>query len=340
MHWTYTKPESGSDLEQGDFLAPTDELKEILQEAHPYFSAAKYIGFVVTTQTCDLVRRGDKSPKAHYINIAAIRSLKDTAPQIYNTIVQSVNDGIFRQSDKESINQFLRRLFNQNEQALGLFYFHDDADLEIGDPSVAFLRVTIALREEHYAELVNARRGGLNPAFQAKLGWLVGNLYSRAATPDWLEKKGQEELDALIQRFSNETIKGKGPVWLDDTLILEGERNGVEFDSSDIPALLEKLEEYRPKPPIEQLAQRISSEVDRVLAPNGHTDKLLSEAFKKTEIQLWKHCNQKIISKKIFVGVLESLKNEVTDILVTDKGAKVANRVKNNGHIKKLLKKL
>lgn len=361
MHWTYSKPEVDSDLQQGDFLVPTDALREILSEVHPHFCADKYIGFVVTTQTCDLVRRGSKSPKAHYINIAAVRSLKDSAAQLFERIAHPVAKGIFPQSNRVTAKEFLHRLFNQNEQALGLFYFHPDADIGLGDHSVAFLRIVIALRAEHYNKLLSARRGGLNPAFQAKLGWLVGNLYSRAATPDWSEQEGGEnELDQLERLYLREHLPGRGPIWVEDELILAGQANNVVFDVRNASELMEGLEQYRPSPPIEKFANEVAKEAKKALTPHIRIHEQVSEAFQKAEEQLSILYDEKIVSgaaesddqqkqdsvaakDEIQNGIkeaLEELKATTIDLLsVNDaKFTKLSNRLKINGKIKKLIR--
>jgi len=361
VHWTYSQPELDSDLQQGDFLVPTDELREILSDVHPHFCADKYIGFVVTTQTCDLVRRGSKSPKAHYINIAAVRSLKDTAAPLFERIARPVAKGIFLESNRVTAKEFLHRLFNQNEQALGLFYLHPDADIGLGDHSVAFLRIVIALRAEHYSKLLTARRGGLKPAFQAKLGWLVGNLYSRAATPDWSEQEGgKNELDQLECLYLKEHLPGRGPIWVEDQLIWEGQANNVVFDGRNTPDLIEELEQYRPPPPIDKLVKEVADQAKAALTPHPRLNEQVSEAFQKAEDQLLMLYDEQIKSgakepdtqhqqdgllvkeeiQNAIEQALDELKAVTVDLLsVNDtKITKLSNRLKNNGKIKKLIK--
>ena len=69
--------------------------------------------------------------------------------------------GVFRMNKKGKARELLERLLDQNEQALGLFYLHSDSDLGIGDPSVAYLRITVALKTDHYPILQGARKGRL-----------------------------------------------------------------------------------------------------------------------------------------------------------------------------------
>jgi hypothetical protein len=361
VHWTYSKSETDSDLQQGDLLSPTENLREILKEVHPHFCAEKYLGFVITTQSCDLVRRGNKLPKAHYINIAAVRSLKDTAAHIFERVVRPVSNGVFRKSDRATAKDLLHRIFNQNEQTLGLFYFHPDADIGLGDHSVAFLRIVIALRVEHYEVLLKARTGGLGPAFQAKLGWLVGNLYSRAATPDWSDYNGgQSELEYLEAEYLKEQIPGHGPIWVDDELILAGQSNNIDFDDFDSASLLNELEQYRPLPSIEKLAGEVIEQAKNVLTVNLYTRKQIDEVFDskaKPLFELYENQlkqsveavgddaqkeseNSTEVVKETIKQSLVELKEEMINLLSVsdDKLNKLSNRLRNNGKVKKLLK--
>ncbi len=49
----------------------------------------------------------------------------------------------------------------------------------------AFLALSVALKIEHYDLCLAAKIAQLTGEFQAKLGWLVGNLYSRVGTKEW-----------------------------------------------------------------------------------------------------------------------------------------------------------
>jgi hypothetical protein len=44
---------------------------------------------------------------------------------------------------------------------------------------------------DHYLDLVNSRFATLNPAFATRLGWMAGNLFSRASVEEW-EYYGEE----------------------------------------------------------------------------------------------------------------------------------------------------
>jgi hypothetical protein len=269
LHWTYSQFESSSDLEQGDILAPNEALRAVLSEVHPHFCKSKYLGFAIATQSCDLVRRGRSLPKARHISVSVIRSLKQVIPTLLSHFVEPVADGVFRTSCKLTAKQFLQRLFNQNEQSLGLFYLHPDASVGVGEPSVVYLRVHVALKAKHYDVLAGARTGRLEPEFRAKFGWLIGNLYARAASRDWTDAEGgKEELDRLIDINLNEQTPGAGPVWVDDELVAASMAAGTVIQGQSPTEVVEILEKNRPPTRAERLVQEILGHVTKQLNPS------------------------------------------------------------------------
>ena len=123
-------------------------------------------------------------------------------PKLVAHVVTPFAPARFPLSGKEEAKRLLERILNQNEQGIGLFFLYQDADLKLGEPSVAMLRVTVSIKSEHYSDLVRARVGRLKPEFQAKLGWLLGNLYNRPATPDWADQEGgAEKFEQLVKDY-------------------------------------------------------------------------------------------------------------------------------------------
>ncbi len=266
-HWTYEASRPAGDLEQGDFLAPTKDLRDLLRKVHPLFDDDKYLGFVVATQSCDLVRR-KQAPKARHISIAVVRPLRQAWLRFLAEVASPVGADVFLRSKKAAARQLLERIFDQNEQALGLFYLHPDAEIGLGEPAVACLRITIALRSEHYALLVSARTGRLDPEFRAKFGWLLGNLYSRAAAPDWADSLGgKQSLDALIDGFLNPPSPG-GPVWAEDDNVDAAKANGALKalpPEATRDELLAVLTANAPKPSLEALVDEVVKQAAKAL---------------------------------------------------------------------------
>lgn len=193
MHWTYTDI-AGTNLAQGDILLPNDELLAALQQVHGWFADTKYLGFLVLSQSCDLIRRNDEPCNTPYITIAAIRPLRQVLLKLLRQQLKCIGDRHFLSSEKNRAHDFLNRVINQNEAALGLFYLHPEAKIGIAEESVALLRVSVALRaREHYDTLLSARTGSLQAEFVSKLGWLCGNLFSRVGVTDWNEGQARKE---------------------------------------------------------------------------------------------------------------------------------------------------
>lgn len=263
-HWTYNGDfVTNDDLMQGDIIQPTSDVRKILEEAHKHFLDNKYTAFIILTQTCDLVRRNDENQcKSRYINLAVIRPLEDVLISFLETECDSVKigktiiEGLFISESKSRAINLLSRIFNQNEHVLGLFYLHDDAQVGIAVPSVAMLQVSIALRRTHYDRLVSARSGRLNPIFQSRLGWIIGNLYSRVATPDWNEENKKELIDSTISPLKN---SGKVPLWIPRATFKNASSKDLKIDNMTISQIFDEIIKYQPIPTKDIAIDRVLS---------------------------------------------------------------------------------
>lgn len=198
MHWTYEPPAgvSRAGLCQGDLIERTDDLNALLAEVHPYFVKPKYLHFMVVTQSCDLVRRDGSACKAEYITLATVRSVDDALDRELERVTRprtQAADAALTLCDREYVSDEARPQFVQaverilNNTHEWYFYLRADKDAGLGDDCCAFLRVTVSLQAQHYDLLLRAKRAQLRPVFQARVGDLVGSLYSRVATEDWSE---------------------------------------------------------------------------------------------------------------------------------------------------------
>ena len=263
LHWTYTVFRPEDDLRQGDIVAPTDDLQSLFREVHKHFCDPKYIAFAVLTQSCDLVRRKGTC-SARHINLAVVRSLESVLFDLLNGECETALSGVYYEESKAKARMLLERIFNQNEQSLGVFYLHPDEAAGIAVPAVVLLRIAIAFRSEHYERIANARQARLDPIFQNKLGWLVGNLYSRVATRAWDEVQ-RKELDKMVDGAlygGSETLR---PTWVSRDCVELAERNGVVLESlqrGDIKAVLDR---HKPIPPKEQAISHIKHVAKKML---------------------------------------------------------------------------
>lgn len=193
MHFTYTEPCS-QELRQGDVLSKTPDLLALLTEVHPYYSRDNYSHLQVITQSCDLVRRTGRC-KAPYITVVGVRPLHDVTEawlkECRHGSQFEENGGVAEVSFRDEFIRFLERLYNNNEP--DFFYLHEDPEYSFTRASCAYLRVSIAFRAQHYDRLLAAKVLELTDAFRAKLGWLVGAIYGRVATTDWVPTLFTEE---------------------------------------------------------------------------------------------------------------------------------------------------
>lgn len=256
LHWTYDEiKESEADLFQGDILVLTDELRTLLEKVHKHFTDDKYLGFIIITQSCDLVLRKGKC-KANHINLSVIKSLEGTIDKLLDQCCRKISEGIYTRETKSQANYLIERILNQNEEKLGLFYLHPEPSIEIGEDSIAMLRINIALRSEHYKILQDARRGRLKSEFRNKLGWLVGNLYSRAATTDWSEKKQRDRMKTIINRILDNAVS----CWYSQSIINNAIKDKVNFKDMTPGDIASKLEKYSP-PPLKQIIANKAGEI-------------------------------------------------------------------------------
>lgn len=189
MHFTYIdRQKFSNDLMQGDILQITPELDDILRTYHPHYSANKAnIYFIILTQSCDLNRSFGET-KSRYITIAAVRSLsylKQNQISSYQEKDLPLETPIpfCSEKSKNKIDQFFVRLLNNNEDEY--FYLHKESLLDFPEDCCAFLRLSIPIKIMHYEICLKAKILELTEGFRAKLGWKVGQIYSRIGTDDW-----------------------------------------------------------------------------------------------------------------------------------------------------------
>jgi hypothetical protein len=272
MHWTYESVSPEESLCQGDILEPTEDLKNFFKEVHPHFTQPKYRGFFILTQTCDLVRRKERGNKcgATHISLSVIRSLQDIICDSLKDHFGYLSPGIYSEHMKRSVQMMIERIVNQNEIALGLFYLHPDADAGITEHSAAILRVAISVKAmEHYKTLQNARVGKLSKEFQPKLGWMVGNLFSRVGVRDWKEETENEE-----QRVINDILcfSRKEPLWIDNKTYKKILKEHPKFDSFPINKQEDVIKSFSPSPPKEKAIEIIKKTIKNVMPKISESD--------------------------------------------------------------------
>jgi len=265
LHWTYNTCKNEDPLRQGDIIERTNPLLELFEEVHPHFCNPKYLAFLVITQSCDLVLRKDKC-EARYINLAVIRSLEEMLDTFLEKYCNKAIDGVYLSESKLDAKKLLWRIFNQNEQNLGIFYLHPHEEVKLAVPSVALLRVSVSFRSQHYDVIRKARCGCLDAEFRNKLGWLVGNIFSRIGTPDWSDHEGgKKQLENLVKQMLNDEINPNAPLWIKKTWKDAAEQKGVNLKTIPRDKIVPTLTRYKPEEPIEEAIKHIITTIEEVM---------------------------------------------------------------------------
>lgn len=187
MHFTYLTPDLG-ELRQGDILQKTPALLELIRTVHPHYAGDEYLYFQVLTQSCDLVRRSNGECKSRYITLAAVRKLDLIVRRAIERFPekQEFDNKLFcSDKHKRALQDFLNKIFNNNDTQH--FYLQAEPDYGLIFDCCTQLHLSISIRAyEHYEVCLDAKILELCENFRAKLGWLVGNLYSRVGTEDYV----------------------------------------------------------------------------------------------------------------------------------------------------------
>lgn len=212
VHFTYKDKFDKNSLCQGDLLKITDNLKSVLREIHPYFLNNQYKYFMVLTQSCDLVRRAGQTCKTPYITLAAVRDFDPFFEELLTRkkYAEQINNLLLVDNKNWSrAYQLLERIYNNTEP--DYFFLYKEDMLGLSSSMITSLKVSIALKSElHYDDCLSAKVLELSDEFKAKLGWLVGNIYSRVGTTDWDSIKSEtEKVEMLKTELKSHCVTGK-----------------------------------------------------------------------------------------------------------------------------------
>jgi hypothetical protein len=276
MHWTYEICEGDSDLHQGDILEPNESLLSLFKDEYPQFTNQKYRGFLVITQTCDLVRRKELGNEcsATHVGLSAILSIQDVISDSLKNRFGYLAPEIYARDMRKAVEGLMERIINQNENSLGLFYLHPNLDSGITVPSVAVLRMAITVSAAvHYPTLQKARVGRLSKQFEPKLGWMVGNLYSRVGVPDWKEKSAEGIEESIIREILSP--RRQEPIWLERKVHKKILKQHPNFGSLSQTEQEKIINQNLPKPPKDRALEIITETVKKVV-PKAKAEELES----------------------------------------------------------------
>jgi hypothetical protein len=269
-HFTYSQLEGG-DLAQGDLLGRTPELTSLLETIHRHYAQEKYTHFLVLTQTCDLVRH-EKYPKAHVINLAVVRPVEYIIDKVIDRHRQdafSKAAHVCQEEARELVTDFIEKLLNNNHT--NYFYLHRDPDRDMQVNLCALLRQSFPiLARQNYDICLKARELSLSEGFRAKLGWTVGNIYSRVGTQDWVpDHIDEEDFEILVNKLATNT----NTFVPNDRLSLARKRAGRDLSGKTAKELHQIIESVEPQSAVERAAVAAAAVVKRTLQLGENEDR-------------------------------------------------------------------
>jgi len=244
LHFTYSEFDPSSDLRQGDILQRTPQIDDLLKSFYPLYAAnTANRHFLVLTQSCDLLRRNGTTPDTRYISLAPVRPLTVAL----NRKIEEVIDQAFpsqlpvcTERNRDRLRNWLERLLNNNEATY--FYLRKEPTKGLADDSCAFLALSIAIKADlHYQTCLDARVLTLEASFQAKLGWLVGQMYSRIGTEDWLPETMQKEISETLKDAVIGLDKRRLKLLKSQLAIWQTENPGQTLDRETLATLIGKI---------------------------------------------------------------------------------------------------
>ncbi len=241
---------------------------------------------MVLTQSCDLVRRKRGECRARYITISAVRPLQIVLDRRIQSLQGELERAaqVCRTSAQAEIRHLLERLYNNNDDEY--FYLHRSAEHGLSEDSCSFIRLSAPLTScDNYDMLCDARFLGLRDVFSARLGWQIGNIFSRVATDDFVPTAVDEkDFRSMIRQKLEEAY-----TWRDDRQLLLAKKaftTSRHFQCS-MPGtegqLIEYIDSFEVKDEKEEIADTISEILSqkRVLDDRALSKKVLDLVRRK-----------------------------------------------------------
>ena len=252
----------------------TPAINDLLRVVHPHFhNHPKNLFFMVLTQSCDLVPRGSLACKAPYVVIAPIRSIDavvDKQLDQFSAADVKAALPVVGNRAKTKLSEFMQRLLNNNEPG---FFYLDSEGTELGRDCVAFLNLSIAIKSDlHLQTCIEAKMLQLTDTFQAKLGWLVGQMYSRVGTPDMNADRATKKISDALSAVA---------LWVDDAKIRALESRFAELSEGNPQKVMSPQEISAALKAVPNLKQQVISRATEILsetlgADQGTTARKLS----------------------------------------------------------------
>ncbi len=202
-------------LVQGDILKVEGQFKKHFLDFYPKLDIPieEERHVMVLTQSCDLVRAGKRKPKLNHINVCPVRNIQYFIRKLIDEEKPlAIGDKNLLQRDiLDRLKDKLSKLLNNSDQKIHFFLPQQSPFKE---DMVALLPLSFSFRLDHYDLLLESRILGLKPEFQAKVGYIIGQLYGRIGTPDlfdcgWDDKKIRAYINHLLDDLNLVQVPNK-----------------------------------------------------------------------------------------------------------------------------------
>ncbi len=308
-HFVYRDPNK-TVLNQGDILAKTPALVRHLSEFHPYYAQhVEYKYFMVLTQGCDLVLRKGGMCASPYITLAAVRPVEEALRREAARHQQDwqAKANVISLKSKDKIMMFVESLLDNNQSEY--FYLHADPQVGIQQNCCAFLQLAVALKSQHYAMCLEAKVCELEEAFQAKLGYTIGQLFNRVGTVEWNEKYTDHPVSTAAKELINQNF-----VVLKDHQIKEGIAElikGGKFGTMSPEEVRDYIARFKVRPNKEKLRDRalhlLTSDHNPLDAIQGRLATLISSDAE---------CREKVVQVLVDANIDAAIRPEIADRIV------------------------
>jgi hypothetical protein len=177
------------DLRQGDVISRKGLSARSVESCHPELLGIECSHFLILTSSCDLTLRKSEQDtyEAQFLTMAPIYPLDVILEQQLEIFQSTIEKKAQQCSDKTRslLKDFLKRLINNNLPDYFFLPQSTTKDIEFPVHSCAILRHAFPIKLDYYYLLFQQTRVvSLTDVFVAKLGFLVGEMYSRVATDD------------------------------------------------------------------------------------------------------------------------------------------------------------
>lgn len=193
-------------LSQGDIIFLNDQLKTVFLEHFKVEFDPEFL--MVLSQSCDLVKRGNRAPKINHIILSLVRPFRNYIKHVVKDLspVKIGNDvTLIKDNDFDSLRQKVFDLINNANAKTNLFLPEQEP---FEEHMVAVFNTVYPLRfREQYDLLLENRVLSLNNDYKAKVGDIFSTLFDRVVvteltdSKDWDKKKLFSFIDEIFEEY-------------------------------------------------------------------------------------------------------------------------------------------